>query len=116
MLEHGARLAGAADHAQEQEWPVNPLLEHERVVPMPAGDDESKARHCGQWQRQQLLPYICLQRDFWWEELIISQCGAVVEDGYAEVQLQGERRNGLGDVPGPGNPKRAWCRDCFRIE
>src|ERR1035437_1968961 len=28
MLENGAGLARAADHAEEQERPVNPLLEH----------------------------------------------------------------------------------------
>ena len=64
MLEDRARLARAADHAQEQERPVNPLLEHQRVVPMPARDDQPKARHRRQRQRQQLFPHLGLQRDF----------------------------------------------------
>src|ERR1035438_5795552 len=39
VLENGAGLARTADHAQEEERLMYPVLEHQGVVPVPARDD-----------------------------------------------------------------------------
>ena len=116
MLENGPRLAGAADHAQEPEPLVNPGLQHQRVVPVPARHDQPEGRRLRQRQRQQLLPRLRLHRDLAREKLVIGQRRAVVQDGDLEIQLHCQRRDRLGNVAGAGDPQRASWSDGLDVE
>ena len=116
MVEDGAGFAGAADHAEEQKRFVNPILEDERIVTMAAGDDEGEGGIIRQWERREFFPDIDLEGNFGREIVMVGEGGTVVEDGDLEIELNGERGDGLGDVACAGDPEIARGRDGFLVE
>lgn len=71
---------------------------------MAAGNDEREAGRIGQRPRGEFFPDIGLDGNFLGKIMMIGERGAVVENGDVEIQLRGERRDGLCDVARAGDP------------
>ena len=115
MIANGAGLALAPDHAKKGETAVDPPAQDERVVPMTSGNDEAQSARDSERFLEHFLPVAHAQRDVRRKELVISQGGAVIKNGDSKIETQRERRYGLCDVTGPGNPERAGGRDGFAV-
>ena len=92
------RFSRAADHAEELKRAMYPRLQHERVVLVSARDDESERRRSGEGRVELVVPMTDMKGNFARENVVISELGAVVENADGEIELQRERRDGLGDV------------------
>src|SRR5205823_1467282 len=59
---------------------------------------------------------LSLQANFARKILVVNQRGTIVKDSDVEIQLESQRRDGLGDVSGAGDPKGGRRCDCFVVE
>src|SRR6478609_9262022 len=98
MRRDGARFAGAADHAEELKWTMNPGFEDESVVFVAARDDEAKGWHGSERRGEDVAPSADVQRNVRRENVVVRQFGAIIKNADSEIELVGEGSNRLGDV------------------
>jgi len=79
MFKDRARLSGAADHSEKEEWLSNPGFENQRVVAVPPGHNQSEARLFRRLQGQQLVPRGDLQGNVFRKKPVIGQRRTIVE-------------------------------------
>ena len=116
LFAHDARLAAAANHAQKNKRLMNPLGQHQRVMLMAARDDEAERGRFRQRHFQKLMPAADPQLHVGRKKLVVRQFRPVVENGHGKIELQRERRDGLRDVAGTGNPQVGRRRNGFLIK
>jgi len=95
---------------------MNPVLEHQRIMPMPAGHNEREAWHVRQRQRAKLFPLADFERHFVRKKVVIRERRAVIKNRDVEILLQREWRNGLSNVAGAGNPEGTGRGDNFVVK
>lgn len=115
MIEDGACFAGAADHGEEEEGAVDPVAEDEGIVAVSPGDDEGEGWRGGEGFGEECFPGISAEAGRGWEEAVVDEGGAVIEDGDVEVELEGDGGDGLGDMAGAGDPECAGRANGFGV-
>ena len=109
-------FARTADHADEPEWFVDPVLQYQGVMAMPARHNQ-RERWRGGWRRRgELFPGADFKGNLRRKKMMVGQCRAIVKNGDFEVELGGERSDGLGDVSRTGNPQMAGRRDGLAVK
>ena len=98
MFANRPRFSRAADHAEELKRAMYPCLQHERIVLVTARDDEAECGRGGEGRVELVLPMTDMKGNFARENVVVREFGAVVKNADGEIELQRERRDGLGDV------------------